>query len=74
MNLKNTKQLNFDNPQLGLLPITNYQLPISMSPPGVATSRSKDAQKTGLPKLCLLMVGVNKYQDKGSFVDSVLNV
>ncbi|MDJ0737617.1 MAG: caspase family protein [Nostocaceae cyanobacterium] len=35
-----------------------------MSPRGVATSRSKDAQKTRLPKLWLLMVGVNKYQDK----------
>ncbi|MGB3203383.1 MAG: caspase family protein [Crinalium sp.] len=34
-----------------------------MSPVSIATSRSTQALETGQPKLWLLMVGVNKYQD-----------
>ena len=35
-----------------------------MSPIGVATSRSNQAQQTNTPKLWLLLVGVNQYQDE----------
>ncbi|AFZ15246.1 WD-40 repeat-containing protein [Crinalium epipsammum PCC 9333] len=35
-----------------------------MSPVSIATSRSTQALETGQPKLWLLMVGVNKYQDQ----------